>query len=228
MRWSLILLLGALALGCHRTDLGRGRPGDAAMGVDAAAPAADAPRPVDVARDVARDLPLPVPDVASPPDLRPATPPPSPPVPPPPVPGCAPREEECNNQDDDCDGQIDEGIAAVPCPNGGSRYCVAGRMSECPRRCEVCVPGARRVCFVPFCTHWGRQTCAPDGRAFGGCVEIQPPSECAAIARTGQRSPELEQCCLKNGYCCLDEFDLDGDGDHNEMLGRCAGVQCEP
>jgi hypothetical protein len=229
MRWSLILLLGAAALGmgaCHRTDLSRGRPGDAAQ---MAAPdaTADVAVPIDraVSPDVARDLPPPVPDVSLPPDMRPSAPPPSPPM----VPGCTPREEVCNNADDDCDGQVDEGIAPVPCPDGGNRICVAGQLSECPKRCEACVPGGQRICFVPFCTFWGRQICAPDGRAFGGCIESKSaPSECAAIARSKQRSAELEKCCLENGYCCLDEFDLDGDGNRSEMLGKCAGVQCGP
>jgi hypothetical protein len=234
MRWSLIFLLGATALGmgCHRTDLSRGVPGDAAP--MAAPPDARGDRavPVDVVvlPDVARDLAPPVPDVSSPPDVRPSAPPPPPPMPPPPiVPGCTPREEVCNNTDDDCDGQVDEGIAPIPCPDGGSRLCVAGKLSECPRRCEVCVPGGQRICFVPFCTFWGRQICAPDGRGFGACIESKSaPSECAVIAKSKQRSAELEKCCLDSGYCCLDDFDLDGDGNRTEMLGKCAGVQCGP
>ena len=40
------------------------------------------------------------------------------------------------------------------------------------------------------------------------------------------RSPELEECCIDNGYCCVDEFDLDNDGDRTEMLGRCEAVMC--
>jgi hypothetical protein len=234
MRWSLILLLGAAALvvgACHRTDLSRGVPGDAAR-----APIPDAVAAPDVRvvppdaplmPDVARDLPPPVPDVSPSPDVRPSAPPPPPP-PPPIVPGCTPREEVCNNLDDDCNGQVDDGIPPVPCPDGGNRYCVAGKLSECPKRCEACIPGGRRICFVPFCTFWGHQTCSPDGRGFGACVEEKSvPADCEAIARSKQRSRELEQCCLDKGNCCLDEFDLDGDGDRTEMLGKCAGVQCQ-
>jgi DNA replicative helicase MCM subunit Mcm2 (Cdc46/Mcm family) len=42
------------------------------------------------------------------------------------------------------------------------------------------------------------------------------------------RSQELEDCCIKNGYCCVDEFDVDGDNDRTEMLGRCEAVTCAP
>ena len=41
------------------------------------------------------------------------------------------------------------------------------------------------------------------------------------------RSRELEQCCIDNGFCCVDEFDLNGNGDTTEMLGRCEAVVCE-
>jgi hypothetical protein len=192
-------------------------------------PADQAP---DLALDVTPDL---APDLASaidaPVDLaRDLTSPPPRPVPPPPetpVVGCTPRgDETCNGVDDDCDGKVDEDLAAQPCPGGGSRYCIAGRMSECPRRCETCVPGSRRVCQVPFCTNWGVQVCAGDGRSFGICHEIPVPAECAGVAKEKKRSPELEQCCIDRGYCCLDEFDLDRDGDRSEMLGRCEAVAC--
>ena len=90
------------------------------------------------------------------------------------------------------------------------------------------MPGSRRTCFKSFCTYWGSQACSSDGRAFGPCEEWHPPSACAEIARTKMRSRELERCCLDNGYCCVDDFDLDGDGDRTEMIGRCEAVQCAP
>src|SRR5262249_33825562 len=37
---------------------------------------------------------------------------------------CVPSPETCNGLDDDCNGQIDDGLPAIPCPGGGARYCV--------------------------------------------------------------------------------------------------------
>lgn len=143
-------------------------------------------------------------------------------------PRCVPVEETCNGIDDDCNGQVDDGIAPVPCPGGGFRYCVGGRSSACPTRCEVCVPGSQRVCFISYCLYWGTQTCAADGRSFGPCREQRPPSACDAIARAEGASPELERCCIDHGYCCLDAYDLDVDGNRGDVLGSCGGVSCEP
>jgi hypothetical protein len=144
-------------------------------------------------------------------------------------PACVPEPEICNGLDDDCNGSIDENLPAIPCPNGGSQYCVAGHYSDCPQRCEVCVPGSARTCFTSFCTYWGTQPCAPDGRSFGPCQEAKSvPPECQAVAQNMQRSAALEQCCLMNGYCCVDTFDLDNDGDRNEMIGNCGAVSCAP
>src|SRR5260221_1926550 len=136
-------------------------------------------------------------------------------------PGCIPRDEICNGKDDSCDGRVDEGIVPIPCAGGGEQYCVAGRYSACPTRCEVCIPGSERVCFHSYCTFWAKQICAADGRSFGVCREEQVPPECESVADRHKQSPELEQCCIDNGYCCRDEQDLDHDGDRNEMLGRC-------
>ncbi len=139
---------------------------------------------------------------------------------------CEPSPEACNGRDDDCNGAVDD-LKTQPCPGGGSRFCVAGRLSECPKRCEVCVPGSVRVCQNPFCTFWGEQECAADGQGFGNCREADPPPECATIARKHQQSRELEQCCIDNGYCCLDEHDVDGDGNRREMLGACGDIACQ-
>jgi hypothetical protein len=141
-------------------------------------------------------------------------------------PRCEPSPEACNGRDDDCNGAVDD-LPAQSCPGGGFRFCVAGRLSECPKRCEVCVPGSGRVCQNPFCTFWGEQECAADGQGFGNCREADPPPECAGVARKHQQSSELEQCCIDNGYCCLDEHDLDRDGDRHEMLGACRDIACQ-
>jgi hypothetical protein len=139
---------------------------------------------------------------------------------------CLPEEEICNGVDDDCDGDVDE-VPPIPCPGGGSRYCIAGRMSECPRRCDTCVPGSVRVCFVSYCTYWGEQTCAADGRGFGPCMEVHVPGACEDVASEHRKSAELQQCCMDEGYCCNDTYDLDGDGNRREVLGRCDEVTCQ-
>jgi len=196
-----LLALAALAPACGRTGL-----------LDLSDGGADLRPP-----DVGNEMPV-QPDAARDPAVEP------------PAPDaalmCMPTPELCNGVDDDCNGLVDDGIVPVPCPGGGSRYCVAGKMSECPKRCEACLPGGTRVCLTSYCTYWGVQTCAADGRAFGYCREETVPKECAGVAEDKKRSPELEQCCLDKGYCCLDEFDLDGDGDRTEMLGRCESVRC--
>jgi hypothetical protein len=137
---------------------------------------------------------------------------------------CVPAPEQCNGRDDDCNGDTDDGIPAIPCPGGGERYCVAGRMSACPERCELCVPGSERICFLSYCEFWAVQTCTADGRSFGICREHGVPPECKPFAKAN--SVKLEQCCIDNGYCCLDENDLDRDGNRREMLGNCTGVVC--
>ncbi|HKQ70044.1 MAG TPA: hypothetical protein VJT73_11930 [Polyangiaceae bacterium] len=139
---------------------------------------------------------------------------------------CQPTVETCNGADDDCNGKVDDGLAPIPCPGGGSRYCVAGHFSSCPERCEVCVPGSQRVCYVSYCLYWGVATCAADGKGFGPCREERPPSTCAEVAKKHRNSPELERCCIDDGYCCLDEHDLDGDGNRGESLGQCDEVVC--
>jgi hypothetical protein len=164
--------------------------------------------------DAAIDSPAPL-------DAMAPTVPPDPEDPPP----CVPEAETCNGRDDDCNGEVDE-LPGEPCPGGGFRYCVAGRFSECPRSCEVCVPGSVRICQNSYCTFWGEQECAADGQGFGPCRERNPPPRCDGIARRERASPELEQCCIDDGYCCLDQHDLDHDGNRGDMLGACDGVRC--
>jgi hypothetical protein len=141
-------------------------------------------------------------------------------------PMCEPTPETCNGRDDDCNGAVDD-LPPQACPGGGSRFCVAGRLSECPRRCDVCVPGSVRVCQNSFCSFWGEQECAADGQGFGHCAEANPPPECDAVAKKFKDSKQLEQCCIDNGYCCVDEHDLDQDGNRREMLGACSDIACQ-
>jgi hypothetical protein len=141
-------------------------------------------------------------------------------------PTCVAADETCNGKDDDCNGVVDD-LAPEACEGGGFRLCVAGRLSACPRRCDVCVAGGVRICQNSFCSFWGEQECAADGQGFGRCREANPPPECAATAKKFENSRQLEQCCLDNGYCCLDEHDLDGDGNRREMLGACGDIACQ-
>ena len=209
VRAALIASLIAAA-GCGRTALEPVDPAvDAAQDRAIDAPPDRADAPADLAPDLSVERPRDVPP------------------PPPDAPLCVPQSEVCNGVDDNCDGNIDEGQPAIPCPNGGSRFCVGGHYSDCPRRCEVCVPGSKRTCITSFCTFWGSQTCADDGMSFGMCKESTPPAACKDVANRMQRSRDLEQCCIDNGYCCVDEFDLDGDHDTTEMLGRCEAIVCQ-
>jgi hypothetical protein len=209
---SLSIALGAVlaAAGCGRSYLDPYHPvaSDAAVKADRV----DAPPDLlpDTRPDLSPDLPI-----ERPPDLSP-------------IPTCVPKgPETCNGVDDDCNGIIDDNLPAIPCPEGGSRVCVGGAFSECPRRCEVCVPGSKRTCITSFCTFWGSQACASDGLSWGACRETQAPEVCREVANRMMRSPELEKCCIENDFCCVDEFDLDNDGDRTEMLGRCEAVVCD-
>jgi hypothetical protein len=214
------VIASALALvACGRSQLDL-LPAPRATVVDAASI-------VDRAPDLAPDLPVEFPPDA-PFDLRPRDKAPSPPPAPDAGPVCHPQPETCNGVDDDCNGVVDDGLPPIPCPNGGARYCVSGAYSECPRRCEVCVPGSERECFTTFCSFWGTQACASDGRSFGPCKEALPPGDCQAVTDQSKYTSDLEKCCIAQGLCCLDEFDLNGNGDKTEMLGRCDSVMCGP
>jgi len=206
----LLIACVAAALGCGRTAL---EP-------------ADDPSRADAAADHPRDLPAERMD--APPDMTPDLPVEHPPDVPLDRVACVPTGDEiCNGLDDNCDGQVDEDQPPIPCPNGGNRLCVGGRYSDCPKRCQVCVPNSRRTCITSFCTFWGSQTCAADGMSFSACHESTPPPECKDVANKMMRSAELEMCCIKNGFCCVDEFDLNDNRNRTEMLGRCEAVTCE-
>jgi hypothetical protein len=216
----------AVACGGGRTAL---LPPDAADGLAPRPDATGARRsdvppdlPVEHAPDLAADLPREAAAADRAPDLPAADA-----APPISTPGCAPTAEICNGVDDDCDGVVDDDIPPIPCPGGGFRYCMGGQTSDCPTRCAVCVTGGQRVCFISYCTYWGRQTCAADGQSWSPCVEQKPvPAACAKVAADRKHARETEQCCIDNGFCCLDEFDLDGDGDKSDLIGRCEDVLC--
>jgi hypothetical protein len=118
------------------------------------------------------------------------------------------------------------GMPPVPCSGGGFQYCMAGHYSDCPARCQLCVPGSTSVCFKTYCLFWGTETCTADGLSYGRCFEEAPPPRCASIATQYMDSPELEKCCIDSGYCCEDHFDLDGDGNANDFIGKCGKTSC--
>jgi hypothetical protein len=229
-----VVLVGAAAGGlwllaaCARDGLDAGdlEPSLDPSGMPAPAPTADpAPSATAAAGAAGAPMTMPVP-TATATTTSGSTEPSPPPTPSGSKPGqCTPAPETCNGLDDDCNGQVDD-LPAVACAGGGFQYCVAGKLSSCPRSCEVCVPGSVRVCQNSYCTFWGEQECTADGQGFGPCREAKPPPRCAAIAAEEKDSAELEQCCIDDGYCCVDSHDLDGDGNEKEMLGACEGVRC--
>jgi hypothetical protein len=91
-----------------------------------------------------------------------------------------------------------------------------------PENC--CVAGAWRYCDTPTYCNWGVQACDDDGLSWGSCVETSLPAACAGI--DGWYSPASERCCIDQGYCCQDMWDLDVDGDSWESLGACDGIVC--
>jgi hypothetical protein len=228
---ALAATVAMATVGCGRSQLDFA-PAPKRPGVDAAAVVQAPDASSGLLPDLAPDLPVEMP-MEHAPDLAPDLPVEmKPPPPPPPLdagPVCTPHPETCNGVDDDCNGKIDDGVPPIPCPNGGVRYCVSGSYSECPKRCEVCVPGSERECFTTFCTFWGTESCASDGRSFGPCRESTVPAECKGITDMATKaSAELEKCCIAQGLCCRDWFDLNGNGDTSDMLGRCDSVTCGP
>lgn len=217
-RWSAaatFVVISSALVTCARTDL---NPADLETGEsrepntveDAGAPEPDATTPepdADVEDADVEDADVEDPDVLPPEECEPT------------------GAETCNGVDDDCNGTVDD-VPPVACPDGGFSYCVRGAMSECPRECQTCMPGSETICFVSYCYFWGVQTCSGDGKSLSGCIEEPPPSACADIARDHQKSRQLEQCCIDEGYCCKDDFDLDHDGDTRDYVGNCSEVLC--
>lgn len=60
--------------------------------------------------------------------------------------------------------------------------------------------------------------------AWGRCVETSPPLVCRLVS--SYYSAEAEACCIANGNCCQDYWDLDFDGDRMEGLGDCTDIEC--
>ena len=119
-----------------------------------------------------------------------------------------PTDEWCGDGvDNDCDGRVDED-------------CGVGE-DDC-----VCTPGAWRYCDTPDYCLWGQQVCDEDGMAWGPCTEITAiPAACAPIA--DWYSPAAEACCVEQGRCCQDMWDLDHDGDTWESLPEgCPEIAC--
>jgi hypothetical protein len=203
-----------LLMACARTGLDSGDLEPSSEAPSAAAPEPTTPASTATAPSGAGAPAMPMPTATAAPSSKPSE-----------QPKCVPTPETCNGVDDDCNGQVDD-LPAEPCPGGGFRYCVAGKLSSCPESCEVCVPGSVRVCQNSYCTFWGEQECTADGQGFGPCKEATAPPSCAALASKEKASAALEQCCIDSGYCCVDSHDLDGDGDRRDMLGACDGVRC--
>ena len=174
--------------------------------------------PPDMAPERPPDLPA-GPRTGSPPELPP---------PPPDGPVCVPKGETCNGADDDCDGRgRREDRPRSPAPTAAT----ASASAATTPNARAAARSACRAASAPASRRSARSGAprrAPTtGMSFGACKESHAARACREIANRMMRSPELEECCIDNGYCCVDEFDLNNNGDRTEMLGRCEAVMCD-
>jgi hypothetical protein len=119
-----------------------------------------------------------------------------------------PTDEICGDGvDNNCDGRVDED-------------CFSGE-DGC-----VCTPNAWRYCDTPDYCLWGKQVCDEDGMAWGPCLETTDiPAACAAISEW--YSPAAQACCVAQGRCCQDMWDLNFNGDTWESLpDGCPQIEC--
>lgn len=145
------------------------------------------------------------------------------------IPGCEAEEELCDGLDNDCDDEVDEDIPPEPCPEGGASRCVMGRWSECPLEVTTaCSPGSVRQCFDAYCTGWGVQVCNSSGSAFETCQEAAVPRNCEDEWGWAPHQLSTGECCIAEGFCCQDSWDIDGDGDFNDSVGTCYGIDNRP
>jgi hypothetical protein len=115
---------------------------------------------------------------------------------------------------EDADADADEGGGEDADADGDTGH------TDC-----ACVAGAVRFCDTPQYCNWGSQVCRTDGLDWGSCDELAAiPLECQGIDYW--YSPASEACCIDQGFCCQDMWDLNGDGDTWESLGNCADIVC--
>lgn len=114
-------------------------------------------------------------------------------------------EERCGDLlDNDHDGHVDETCEGCVCTPGSWRYSVDDG-------------GYGSLWAIPYCNE--------DGSGWGRTYEIPAiPEPCDLIDHW--YSPPAQECCIEQGWCCQDMWDMDSDGDIWESLGRCPDPIC--